>query len=124
MTAEWERANQRKRCASKARRHLLWKLQGGKCFYCGDTVRIGTTATVDHLVPFCRGGRYAMVISCRPCNCYKGDDMPTVSEVQRFVRLLKTAHPNGLRGRKWVDKAIEECSVVARFERGALVTSP
>jgi CRISPR/Cas system Type II protein with McrA/HNH and RuvC-like nuclease domain len=78
----------KKKRKSMAPSHLpkLIQKQGGKCFYCGVGMWVGSVgkkkhlapllATVDHVVPASRGGTNMidnLVAACRACNSYKGD---------------------------------------------------
>lgn len=66
-----------------------------RCAYCGreglkivqtNQRALGSTATVDHFVPTCVGGKDSVenyVPSCRKCNREKGDTIPT--ELPRFA---------------------------------------
>lgn len=48
-----------------------------RCQYCGITVD-RTEATLDHVIPLCKGGRSTfenVVLSCHKCNCLKGDKL-------------------------------------------------
>lgn len=69
--------NQRK---LKTRRDL----QGNACYHCGVQMTDGvfppiqTTATVDHLIPICKGGKDSgvnLVAACHKCNHKKGNSM-------------------------------------------------
>jgi 5-methylcytosine-specific restriction endonuclease McrA len=65
---------------------LLAICQGGRCFYCGDPV--GAKATVDHFIPKCYGGIDDIantVLAHRRCNILKGDRLPTLDEIERFI---------------------------------------
>lgn len=66
----------------------LLKEQDGKCFYCSRTIQKNqpndsetkeNTATFDHLVPRCAGGKSTqdnLVAACFDCNNAKGARMP------------------------------------------------
>lgn len=58
----------------------LARLAGGCwCWYCGESLTIGDTATIDHVVPRSRGGRRVLSnerLSCRTCNSSKGASTP------------------------------------------------
>lgn len=57
------------------RREFLYSQQKGRCAYCGQPIP-KRAATLDHVVPKCRGGgatRENQVVACRRCNCAKGD---------------------------------------------------
>lgn len=63
--------------ASKQRRNCIRRLlgvQGGKCFYCGQSIT-EQDASIDHLVPRSVGGGRAdnLVVCCRPINHFFGD---------------------------------------------------
>jgi 5-methylcytosine-specific restriction endonuclease McrA len=65
---------------------LMAICQSGRCFYCGDPV--GAKATVDHFIPKCYGGIDDIantVLAHRRCNILKGDRLPTVGEIERFI---------------------------------------
>jgi 5-methylcytosine-specific restriction endonuclease McrA len=66
-----------------ARRALLFKEQGGLCFYCATPMRPPPftrprrpdDATLEHLIPFCEGGRRGFpneVAACNRCNNMRG----------------------------------------------------
>lgn len=50
------------------------------CFYCGSYIsRKKRSATIDHVIPRCRGGTnhpLNLVLCCRGCNDVKGDLLP------------------------------------------------
>jgi len=51
--------------------------QGRKCFYCSTD--ISAKPTIDHYIPFSRGGSnwlVNIVAACKPCNSGKCDRMP------------------------------------------------
>lgn len=50
-------------------------LRNPSCTYCGRAFRAMSQATLDHVVPQCRGGRRRnnIVLACRSCNEKKGD---------------------------------------------------
>lgn len=61
---------------------LLYKEQGGKCYYCGVRLSYryplypGERATMDHIYPRSRGGDHKLdnkVLACQPCNNIKAD---------------------------------------------------
>lgn len=59
----------------KAERDALYKLQGGKCMYCGRKIP-KDLADIDHKTPFSRGGSDGLAnlqILCRTCNVRKGN---------------------------------------------------
>jgi len=52
-------------------RHNIFKRDGNKCVYCGNTERL----TIDHLIPRADGGRTTwdnLVTACEKCNAQKG----------------------------------------------------
>jgi 5-methylcytosine-specific restriction endonuclease McrA len=51
--------------------------QGRKCFYCSTDISM--KPTIDHYIPFSRGGSnwpVNIVAACKPCNSAKCDRMP------------------------------------------------
>ena len=49
---------------------------GGRCAYCGRTMRKGEALTRDHLLPWSKGGKTEqvnIVPACTQCNCSKGN---------------------------------------------------
>ncbi|WP_029007849.1 HNH endonuclease [Azospirillum halopraeferens] len=66
---------------------LMDVAQGGRCFYCGESV--GAKATFDHLIPRAYGGADEpanVVLAHGRCNRRKGDRLPTPDEVDRLIR--------------------------------------
>jgi hypothetical protein len=58
-----------------AHKHALWR-SSPHCRYCGRKIAKKKKATVDHVIPRCRGGRHErsnLVLCCGPCNCAKAD---------------------------------------------------
>jgi hypothetical protein len=76
---------------------LVWKRDGGRCFYCGTALTWGTK-TVDHVIPKSKGGPHRawnIVISCLACNQEKGDSDPTheqldIVSVEKAVAMART----------------------------------
>lgn len=69
---------------TKNRLPKLMEKHEGRCAYCGCAVTIRQRrygrrlddATIDHVIPYARGGTDAwtnLVLSCRECNESKGD---------------------------------------------------
>jgi len=59
----------------KLSRRALYDRDEGKCMYCGKVI-MREHATIDHLLPKCRGGKTQwnnVVISCKGCNSKKGN---------------------------------------------------
>jgi hypothetical protein len=59
-------------------KHKLFKRDRGLCAYCGEAIH-ENQAEAEHIIPNSRGGRYCwmnLVVSCRPCNQYKGNRTP------------------------------------------------
>ena len=60
----------------------LLEKQSGECYWCGVTMNDGAPdnrATIDHVVPLCRGGRDVegnRVLACHLCNNIKGGKSP------------------------------------------------
>lgn len=55
----------------------LFETQGGKCAYCGTSIKNGYH--VDHIVPLSRGGSNwpeNLCLACPPCNLAKNDKTP------------------------------------------------
>ena len=56
----------------------LWRLQGGRCFYCGGRVSLAQ-AEVDHVLPwsrFAEDGLENLVVADPACNGHKSDLLP------------------------------------------------
>lgn len=54
------------------------KRDGYECAYCGQKLGY-KAATVDHIIPRCRGGKHIwknVVIACKKCNNFKDDKTP------------------------------------------------
>ncbi|HID96656.1 MAG TPA: HNH endonuclease [Thermodesulfobacteriaceae bacterium] len=67
-----EAVRREKAKARELRRSRWWKqkLAGGRCHYCGKSVR-PDRLTMDHVVPLIRGGRSTksnLVPACKECN--------------------------------------------------------
>jgi 5-methylcytosine-specific restriction endonuclease McrA len=72
----------------KYRRGLLLERQGGRCFYCDQTLSVPPagecnhtngpdTATLDHIIPRSQGGSNEirnLVLACLSCNGARGDE--------------------------------------------------
>ncbi|MBK9366535.1 MAG: HNH endonuclease [Deltaproteobacteria bacterium] len=59
-------------------REPLWRLQGGRCFYCGGRVSLAQ-AEVDHVLPwsrFAEDGLENLVVADASCNSHKSDLLP------------------------------------------------
>lgn len=70
--------------AYKCKKRILWERDNGQCFYCGVTLR-WDHKTVDHVIPKSKGGpdrTWNLVICCFDCNFEKGDDFPTMEQLQ------------------------------------------
>lgn len=55
-------------------RREAWRLQDGRCFYCGKPLARGQI-TADHIIPRSRGGedvRGNIAAACADCNSRKG----------------------------------------------------
>ena len=73
---------------------MLHKTQGGKCMYCGHKLRKGD-GTVDHKMPFSRGGKETpknMQLLCAQCNTRKGN-LSDGEFKRRFKSVLPTKLP-------------------------------
>ena len=61
-------------------RQNIFKRDGNKCVYCGDTRNL----TLDHVVPRSKGGQSSwdnLVAACKSCNSKKGDYLPEEAEM-------------------------------------------
>ena len=84
----------------RPRRRALWQLQGGLCFYCGNSLGSdgcdpSFVPTVDEVVPRAKGGRRAadnVVLAHLRCNALKANRMPTPDELARLEELLSRDH--------------------------------
>lgn len=66
-------------------RLALMRREGGRCYYCFGPLN-EKTLTIDHVVPFCAGGRDRLdnlVACCFPCNVAKGG-----GTAEEFLRVL------------------------------------
>ena len=72
--------------------------QDGLCFLCGQLMileslcREPRTATIDHLVPLCKGGTWRkdnLVLACYKCNHSKGDIVIPISILNDKDHLYK-----------------------------------
>lgn len=76
----------------KYRQRQVYKKCGGKCVYCGKSLKIKTNRleekmTIDHWIPKSRGGDgniENLVCACNRCNSKKGDQMP-----EEFLKQLE-----------------------------------
>lgn len=65
---------------------LMEIAQGGRCFYCGETM--GAKSTFDHVIPQAFGGTDDpgnIVLAHRRCNALKGDRLPSAEEIERLI---------------------------------------
>jgi 5-methylcytosine-specific restriction endonuclease McrA len=61
---------------SSTRRHDLWKLQNGKCCWCGLSVPLGG-ASIEHIIPVSMGGKDKLsnlAVSHTSCNKARGSN--------------------------------------------------
>lgn len=75
---------------TKNRLPKLMQKHGGRCVYCGCEVAVRKRqgrrlddATIDHVIPYARGGTDAwtnLVLACRECNESKGDGPALVAQ--------------------------------------------
>jgi 5-methylcytosine-specific restriction endonuclease McrA len=79
---------------------------GRRCVYCGSALGI-ENATLDHVIPLCRGGSHLpgnLVSACQPCNQLKGSLLPLEfftrypAAGQNFMRLARAVHRQLKRG--------------------------
>lgn len=74
-----------------SRKNILIR-DGNICQYCG--IRVGKSATIDHVIPKSRGGKtdyLNCVTSCRDCNNVKADRTP---EEAKMILNKKPKKPN------------------------------
>lgn len=67
----------------------IYRQANGHCAYCGKHVS-HTKATLDHILPFSKGGRYHqenLRLSCQACNNLKGN-----LTMEQFRRLYDSRH--------------------------------
>lgn len=60
---------------SPKKREILFELMPPNCYYCMTPFSRRRPATVEHIVPVCRGGSNHMsnlALTCSPCNAKKG----------------------------------------------------
>jgi hypothetical protein len=87
---------------------LRWRVlfrDGFRCVYCG---RIGEESplTVDHAVPYSRGGEntiFNLVTACAPCNVEKSDNPLPAEELERIVLMGREYRPQTV---KWGDDVL------------------
>lgn len=82
------------RTARRKKKNTAVLLDGGRCYLCRKRLR-PDDATLDHVVPRCRGGTLAngnIRAACQPCNREKGDW--TYTEMLLGFRLNTT--PDGV----------------------------
>jgi len=56
--------------------NILYKLQNGKCYYCGDELSGYRNKSIEHLIPTIKGGDnnwINLVYACKGCNSKKHD---------------------------------------------------
>lgn len=69
-------------------REPLWRLQGGRCFYCGGRVSLAQ-AEVDHVLPwsrFAEDGLENLVVADPTCNGHKSDLLPGAEAILPWLR--------------------------------------
>ena len=71
-------------------RNKVYLRDGFKCQYCLKTIRKGRDLTVDHILPFSKGGRAIvsnLVVCCSSCNCKLADkEFTDLTEKKSFIR--------------------------------------
>ena len=58
------------------RRLALYLRDGLACCYCNSSIEDGATLSLDHVIPYSKGGTNLasnLVTSCTKCNCSRGD---------------------------------------------------
>ncbi len=79
----------------KTERQMLYKVQGGRCMYCGRKLSLADMH-VDHKTPVVRRGSNSMSnlqLLCAPCNTRKGD--MTEGEFRRAYKLTPSREAKG-----------------------------
>ena len=67
-------------------REVLWPMQAGRCFYCGE--RLSAALHVDHFVPFALHGAslgHNLVLAHAGCNADKSDLLADLPHLERWV---------------------------------------
>jgi len=67
-------------------REILWPMQGGRCFYCGE--RMNAALHVDHFVPFALHPAnlgHNLVLAHAGCNSDKSDLLADLPHLERWV---------------------------------------
>lgn len=68
-----------KRSAKKELRKKIIRRDKSVCRYCGLLLLTASEITLDHIIPFSRGGltiKKNLVVSCVSCNLHKADMTP------------------------------------------------
>lgn len=66
------------RTPSRMMRNVVLARDGNICYYCCEPVH-RDSITVDHVIPFSRGGKTVLsnlVVACKKCNQKKGNFLP------------------------------------------------
>lgn len=75
-SAARKEANQGMNWIRPAKRLAIYLRDGLACAWCGDSVENGAKLTLDHLVPYSKGGSHDaknLVTSCARCNSARGN---------------------------------------------------
>lgn len=73
------------------KRLAIYMRDGFACAYCGKGVEAGVTLTLDHLVPYSKGGAIIdpknLITACRNCNSSRGN-----RSLKEFVEVAAAFH--------------------------------
>ena len=90
-----EEPRTKRRKFSKGEKETLFKIQKGKCMYCGKKMEMAYF-DVDHKKPVAKGGKNRITnlqLLCRPCNARKGK--MTDGEFRRRYKLTPSTKAKG-----------------------------
>ena len=83
--------NQGQNWITPKKRLSLYMRDGFCCVYCGQGVEAGVVLTLDHLVPYSKGGAITeaknLITACRSCNSARGN-----RPLKDFVRAVAAFH--------------------------------
>jgi len=74
------------------------KLRHGRCFWCGHQFTKNSKVTIDHVIPFSRGGTDTidnLQVCCRECNHMKGHLFPDewIERLEHVIDRLRSVSP-------------------------------
>lgn len=72
-----QQKNQGQNWITPRKRLAIYSRDGFACAWCGKGIETGLVLTLDHLVPYSKGGAlidpHNLVTACRPCNSARGN---------------------------------------------------